>query len=142
MGRDTLKSEAVTETELQVLQCLWQRGDATSNEVAEDLYDEVSDPKRASAQKLLDRLVWKGCVERDRSIRPYRFRATLSKDEFAGHRVQALADRLYNGSMCPMLTSLVQSKGITKKELAELRRIIDGMSPTDTSKQKSNKRKG
>jgi predicted transcriptional regulator len=136
-----LKSESVTETELVVLQCLWERGELTSGEVAELLYEEVSDPKRASAQKLLDRLVWKGCVNRDRSKRPHLFRATLSKDEFAGYRVQALADKLYGGSMCPMLTSLVQSKGVTKKDLAELRKIIDEVSPSSAAKRKAGKRK-
>jgi len=136
-----LKSETVTETELMVLQCLWERGELTSGEVAELLYEEVSDPKRASAQKLLDRLVWKGCVKRDRSKRPHLFQATLSKDEFAGYRVQALADKLYGGSMCPMLTSLVQSKGVTKKDLAELRKIIDEVSPSGSAKRKAGKRK-
>jgi predicted transcriptional regulator len=136
-----VKSETVTETELLVLQYLWEHGELTSGQVAEALYEEVSDPKRASAQKLLDRLVWKGCVKRDRSSRPHRFRATLSRDEFAGHRVQALADRLYDGSICPMLTSLVQSKGVTRKDLAKLRRIIDEMSSTDSTKRTGGKRK-
>jgi predicted transcriptional regulator len=140
--RMTLKSETVTETELAVLQCLWERGELSIGEVAELLYEEVTDPKRASAQKLLDRLVSKGCVKRDRSSRPHRYRATLSRDEFAGHRVQALADRLYGGSMCPMLTSLVQSKGITRKDLAELRNIIDQITPTASAKRKVAKRKG
>jgi hypothetical protein len=65
----------------------------------------------------------------------------LSKDEFAGHRVQALADRLYDGSICPMLTSLVQSKGITTRELAELRETIDEMLPASPAKRKVRKRK-
>lgn len=134
-----MKSETVTETELLVLQHLWEHGELTSGQVAEALYEEVSDPKRASAQKLLERLVWKGCVKRDRSSRPHLFRATLSKDEFAGHRVQALADRLYDGSICPMLTSLVQSKGVTKKDLAELRRIIDQVSAPRSAKRKAGK---
>ena len=123
-----MKAETVTETELVVLQFLWERGELTSSEVAELLYEEVSDPKRASAQKLLDRLVWKGCVVRNRSGRPHRFRAALSRDEFAGHHVQALADKLYGGSMCPVLTSLVQSNAISKKDLAEIRELIDQMS--------------
>ncbi len=122
-----MKADTVTATELAVLQLLWEQGEVTSSEVAEALYEEVSDPKRASAQKLLDRLVWKGCVERDRSGRPHRFRAALSREEFASQHVQALADKLYGGSMCPVLTSLVQSKGISKKELVELRELIDQM---------------
>ncbi len=134
-----MKAETVTETELAVLQFLWDRGELTSSEVAEALYEEVSDPKRSSAQKLLDRLVWKGCVVRDKSGRPHRFRAALSRDEFAGHHVQALADKLYGGSISPVLTSLVQSKGIKMKDLAEIRKLIDQMS--QRSQRKGSKRK-
>ena len=93
-----------------------------------------------SAQKLLDRLVWKGCVERDRSSRPHMFRATVSRDEFAGYRIQALANKLYEGSISPVLTSLVQSKQVSKKELAEIRQLIDELSARP--KRKSTKRKG
>lgn len=123
-----MKTE-VTETELAVLQSLWEHGELTSSEVAEVLYDEVSDPKRSSAQKLLDRLVWKGCVERDRAQRPHRFRSLVSREEFTGHRVQALADKLYDGSISPVLTSLVQSQQLSKQEISELRQLIDDLSP-------------
>jgi len=119
----------VTETELAVLQGLWKRGELTSSEVAELLYDEVSNPKRSSAQKLLDRLIRKGCVKCVRSRRPHVFRAAVSREEFAGRRVQVLADKLYGGSLSPVLTSLVQSRRLSKKELAEIRELIDDLSP-------------
>lgn len=131
-----MKSE-VTETELAVLQFLWDGGPLTSSEVAEQLYDEVSDPKRSSAQKLLDRLIYKECVECDRSRRPQKYRAIISRDEFAGRRVQALADRLYEGSLTPVLTSLVQSSHVSKNELAKLRQLIDDLSPPARRKRKN-----
>lgn len=126
-----MKAE-ITESELMVLRCLWEEGESSSAQVAELVYDEVSDPKRASAQKLLDRLVWKGLAEQDRTRRPRLYRAVVSRDEFAGRRVQALADKLYDGSISPVLTSLVQSKQVSRKQLAEIRALIDRLAPPKT----------
>ena len=133
-----MRLEQVTETELSIMQVIWAKGEPTSREIAESLYEEVNDPKLSSVQKLLERLEAKGCIERDRGERAHRFRPRVSKDEFVEYRLQALADRLCEGSMAPLMSTLLNSKGISKRDQRKFRQLIDQLWPdTPSSKKKS-----
>ena len=121
-----MQLDQVTDAELSILQFLWEHGEASTREITVFLYDEVSGPKMSSAQKLIERLEAKGCVERDRSQRrAHRFRALATQDEFLRSRLQALADRVCDGTLVPLATSLVRTKGLSRKERDELRKLIN-----------------
>ena len=115
----------VTDAELSILQFLWERGEASTREITIFLYNEVSGPKMSSAQKFIERLENKGCIERRRiKKRIHRFRALATQEEYIQSRLQALADRVCDGTLVPLATSLVRSKGLTKKEREQLRKLI------------------
>jgi len=116
--------DQITDAELSILQLLWQRGEATSREITIALYEEVTDPKMSSVQKLIERLEAKGCVERDRSQRAHRFRPLVSHEQFLHSRLQALADRVCDGTLVPLVTTLMRSKRLSRKERDELRKLI------------------
>ncbi|HEX4141987.1 MAG TPA: BlaI/MecI/CopY family transcriptional regulator [Pirellulales bacterium] len=124
------KLEQITDGELAILRVLWQRGVATTREITEAVYPEVTDPKMASVQKLIERLEGKGCVERDRSERAHRFRWLVSQEEFLQSRLQSLADRVCDGELADLMTTLVRSKGISRSERTELRKLIDELWPS------------
>jgi predicted transcriptional regulator len=124
-----MKLDRITDGELSILQVLWERGEAATREIAAALYEEVTDPKMASAQKLLERLEAKGCVERDRSQRAHRFRPLVRQEEFLRSRLQALADRLCDGALVPMVTTLLRSKGLSRQEREQLRKLVSDLWP-------------
>ena len=124
-----MRLDQITDAELSILQTLWERGEATTREIAEALYEEVTDPKMASAQKLLERLETKGCVQRDRSERAHRFRPTVSHEGFLRSRLKALADRLCDGALVPLVTTLLRSKGLSRKDREGLRRLVSDLWP-------------
>lgn len=126
-----MRLDQITDAELSILQFLWDRGEATTREIAAALYEEVTDPKMASAQKLLERLETKGCVTRDRSERAHRFRPRVSHDDFLQSRLQALADRLCDGAVVPLLTTLLRSKRLSRRERTELRKLIGDLWPSE-----------
>jgi BlaI family transcriptional regulator, penicillinase repressor len=126
-----MRLDRITDAELSILQALWERGEATTREIAAALYEEVTDPKMASAQKLLERLEAKGCVQRDRSERAHRFRPTVSREEFLRSRLQALADRLCEGALVPLVTTLLRSKGLSRREREEMRKLIGAFWPSE-----------
>jgi len=125
-----MKLDRITDAELSILQVLWERGEAITREIASALYEEVTDPKMASAQKLLERLEAKGCVKRDRSERAHRFRPLVSQEQFLWSRLQALADRLCGGALAPLVTTLLRSKGLPRREREELCKLIGELWPT------------
>jgi predicted transcriptional regulator len=55
----------------------------------------------------------------------------VSRDDFLQHRLRALADRLCDGAIAPLVTTLLRSKGLTKKNRNQLRELIDELWPTD-----------
>ncbi len=103
-----MKLDQITDVELSILQVLWERGQATSRELTSALYAEVTDPKMATVQKLLERLEAKGCVRRDRRERAHRFHPLVSHDQYLRSRLKALADRLCGGALAPLVTTLLR----------------------------------
>lgn len=133
------KWDTVTETELAILRELWERGTATIGDLTDTLYDERTAPQYATVQKLLERLETKNCVARDRSTRAHQFRATVSRNDFLGNRLQQLANKLCGGSLTPLLTTLVQLQDISPQDRHSLRQLIDQL---DTQNQSKPRRKG
>ena len=128
-----MKLDLITEGELSILQVLWERGDATTSQITAALYEEVTDPKMATVQKLTERLESKGSVERDRSERAHRFRPLVSHDQFLRSRLQALADRLCDGALVPLVTTLLRSKGLSRSEREQLRKLTSDLWPSNES---------
>jgi BlaI family transcriptional regulator, penicillinase repressor len=127
-----MKIEPVTEGELSILEVIWEQGAPTSRDIAAAIYEKVSDSKMASVQKLLERLEAKGIVSRDRRERAHRFQAMVSREDFLRHRLEGLADRLCDGAIVPLVTTLLRSKKRLSRENGEqLRQLIDELWPSD-----------
>lgn len=124
-----MKIDQVTNGELAVLEVIWKQGNPTSRDIAHALYDDVTDSKMATAQKLLERLESKGCVGRDRRERAHRFTALVSRDAFLADRLQALAEQVCEGDLAPLATALLRSGEFSAEDRDELRRLVDQLWP-------------
>ncbi|HEY3789596.1 MAG TPA: BlaI/MecI/CopY family transcriptional regulator [Urbifossiella sp.] len=122
MGR---AAREITDTELALLNELWQRASATVQELTETMYGNTAPALLATVRKLLDRLEAEECVTRDRTQWPHHYRAVLKRDELAGKRLQAAADELYEGDLAPLLTHLVRSQKLSAEDRANLRKLLD-----------------
>lgn len=124
--------EGITDSEFALLSRIWEKGDPTCRDLAEFLYGKVTDAKLASVQKLIERLESKGFVVRDRDVRPHRFRAQVTRDAFLSDRLRGLADRLCDGAIIPLMTTLLRPESnITREQGDELRRLIDELWPDE-----------
>ena len=119
------KQESITDAELGVMHLLWEHGDLTAREIREQLYPKGGDSAHGTVQKLLQRLEKKKFVARDRSEFAHVFRAKVTEQAYAGGQLRFLADKLTGGSLVPFLTHLVESQGICKSELRELRKLFE-----------------
>lgn len=115
----------VTETELSILQLLWDQGPAPIRQLTNALYPSGSASHYATVQKLLDRLEAKGLVARDRSSMPHVFRSICSRDQYIGGQLRAMADKLCGGSLTPLLTHLLQREQLSAEERRELRGLLN-----------------
>ena len=115
----------VTDTELAVLQALWDGGPATIRRLTDVLYPGGGAAEYGTVQKLLDRLEKKGCVRRDRSGPAHAFAAAVGRDDLIGRRLRDVAEKLCGGSLTPLLTHLVRARHLSPRERQELRSLID-----------------
>lgn len=124
----------IPDAELAVLRALWDRGPATIRQLTDVLYPDGTEAHYATVQKLLERLEAKECVARDTGTRAHSFRAVVEREELIGRRLQAVAEKLCDGSLTPLLTHLVRAKRLTPQEWAGLRRLIDDLAPRSKSR--------
>ncbi|CAN5422261.1 hypothetical protein BH10PLA2_BH10PLA2_29670 [soil metagenome] len=114
------------DAELTVLQALWDHwGPATIRQLTDAIYPSGTDAHYSTVQKLLDRLETKGFVKRNRDSWAHTFEAVLQRNELIGHRLEAMAEKLCNGSLTPLLTNLVQSKRLSARERREIRKLME-----------------
>ena len=119
------EAKDVTETELQLMQVLWERGRSSTRQMADQLYRQASGSQYATVQKLLERLEDKGFVRRDRSLFVHTFTAAVGRDELIGRRLQAMAEKLCGGSLTPILSHLARNQALSVRQRAALRDLID-----------------
>jgi predicted transcriptional regulator len=116
----------VTEAELAVLKRLWDAPDSTIRQLTDQLYPGGTTSHYATVQKLLERLEAKKCVKRTASSgAPHRFLAAIAREELMDGRLRELADRFCEGSLTPLLTHLIKSRGLSTRDIEELRALIE-----------------
>jgi predicted transcriptional regulator len=127
----------ITNSELAVLQLLWDGGSATIRHLADALYPGGGTAQYATVQKLLERLEVKGYVRRDRGGAAHTFTAAVGRDALIGRRLQDVAEKLCGGSLTPLLTHLVRTRRLTERERRELRALIDELEPHGKTRDES-----
>jgi predicted transcriptional regulator len=115
----------VTDTELLVLQTLWERGTLSRRQITDELYPGGGPAHYTTVQKLLERLEHdRGCVRSWMEGGVRLFAATVARDELIRRRLRDVAEKLCGGSLTPLLMNLVRDGGLSEAELKELRQLI------------------
>jgi len=114
----------VTDTELAILEILWDKQTATIRQIVDELYREGTPGEYGAVQSLLERLETKGYVHRDRSSFAHVFSAAIERSDLIGQRLQAVAERLCGGSWTPLLMHLAQGARLSAEERKLLRKLL------------------
>jgi predicted transcriptional regulator len=113
-------AEDVTDTELAIIQVLWDQGEATRRRITDVLYPGGGEAHYATVQNLLGRLERKGFVQSARDGNVLVFTATVGRDELIRRRLQGLADKLCGGAMAPLVMNLIRSQPLSAAEVEQL----------------------
>jgi BlaI family transcriptional regulator, penicillinase repressor len=119
-------ADDVTDTQLAMLQVLWDRGEATRRDVTDTLYPGGGQAHYATVQKLLERLEDRGFVRHVRRNGVLVYTAAVGRDELINRRLRDVADRLCGGAVAPLVMTLVKSKPLSPAELRELTEFLEG----------------
>src|SRR5437868_13666343 len=91
----------VTDTELAMLQLLWQRERATRRQIADALYPGGAAAHYATVQKLMERLEGKGYVKHSRQKGVLVYTARVNREALLNRRLREVAEKLCGGSLTP-----------------------------------------
>jgi predicted transcriptional regulator len=114
----------VTDTELAILQVLWELGESTRRQIADRLYPGGGESQYATVQSLLERLERKGFVRRAKSGGVLVFAASIDRDGLIRRRLQGLADALCGGAVAPLVMNLIESQPLAVEEVEQLYSLL------------------
>lgn len=112
-------------SELAIMNLLWERTKLTARQIREKLYPEATKAQHGTVQKLLQRLEDKDYVARDKSQFVHTFMAKITRQEYAGSQLESLASKLTAGSFAPLITHLVEASKISKEDIEKIKAILD-----------------
>lgn len=115
----------VTDAELAVLKVLWARGPLSAKAITEVIYPAGAESEFAAVHSFLQRLERKELVERDRSAFVHVFSASATAADVLGQELKTLVERLGGDSIAPLVMQLISQKRLSKKEAAEIRKLLD-----------------
>ena len=116
-----------TKSELEILQVLWQNGPSTVRFVNDQLNENKREVQYTSTLKLMQIMAEKGLVIRDESSMKHVYSAAQEENKTKGFLLERFVDSMYNGSAGKLMMQLLGSKKTSKKELDEIRELLDKM---------------
>ncbi len=121
------KSASVTETELAILEVLWDKQPCTVRDIVEALYPERSRALHATVKSLLERLEAKGFISCDKAGFAHRFSARVSRDNYVRQQLEKLAESHFGGALAPLLLTLVPKMKLNRKDRDAIVKLIEGI---------------
>lgn len=114
-----------TDAELDILAALWRLGPATVREVHEALN---KDSGYTTTLKQMQVMFEKGLVTRSERFRSHVYEAGIPKAQTRKQILGDLLSRAFEGSASELVLGALSAKPASKKELEEIRRMIDDYS--------------
>jgi len=114
--------EGLTKLELQIMQVIWRRGTSNVGDVQEGLEQQLA---YTTVQTMLNILHRKGKLKRKLNGRAYEYSATVTEAKALSHALRDMVDRMFGGSSEELVMSLIKSKQLDAKKIAELSRRLE-----------------
>lgn len=113
-----------TDAELEILGVLWRRGPSTVRKVHDELVR--SRPiGYTTVLKLLQIMIEKRLVDRDKSQRSHIYRARDTEQQTQGRLVDDLIQKAFDGSAAKLVLRALAEKPASPEEIAEMRRLLN-----------------
>jgi predicted transcriptional regulator len=115
-----------TESELEILQVLWEKNKATVREVHEIL-SEHKDSGYTTTLKLMQIMFEKGLVKRDDSNKTHIYQANVSKESTQKQMVGKMVNALFGGSATQLVMQALGNNKHSSSELEEIQKLLDNL---------------
>lgn len=115
-------TQSLTRGEEEIMQILWQLGEATVNEVI--ACTREPHPKYTTVATFLKILENKGFVGHTAEGKSHRYHPLVAKESYARNVMQSMLGSYFNGSLAQMVSFFSQHEQISIKEMEEILEIM------------------
>jgi BlaI family penicillinase repressor len=113
----------ISEAEWEIMKLCWNRSPQSAQEIIEALSSQaVRHPK--TVKTLLNRLVKKGALGFKKEGRAYLYEPLVAEKDCVAAESNSFLDRVFGGSLQPLLTHFVENRKLSSAEIAELKRLL------------------
>src|SRR5215471_415701 len=117
------KPPRISETEWEVMRVVWLRHPQNAQQIIEALAARDRwHPK--TVKTLLNRLVRKGALGFRKEGRAYLYRPLVAEQDCVAAESESFLDRVFGGSLKPMLAHFAETRKLSAGEIAELKRLL------------------
>ena len=117
----------ITESELLVMEVLWNQGYLRSGEIALAVAPR-RDWHRKTVNTLIRRLVEKGAIDYETAPGGFLYFPIVSKELIRQRSAAKLVNDLFDGEVSPLLAAFAETEKLTKSDLKQLRNLVSRLS--------------
>jgi len=110
--------------EWKIMNLLWESSPRTIAQLVEAL-SEKTDWNKTTIFVMLKRLIAKGAVRMDDSGRSHLYYPVISHDKATAEETESFLEKVYNGSVGLLVSSLAGSDSLSEEDIAQLKEIIN-----------------
>ncbi len=114
----------LTGLQLSIMEVLWRRGEATTQE-SWDALSRRRSLALTTVATILSRLERKGVVTHRREGRQHVYRALVTRAEVRRSKVRDLMETLFDGDAAQLMSHLVRADDVDSGELARIRELLE-----------------
>lgn len=115
-----------TPAELEILQVLWQFGEAKVQSV-NDALSEIKPVGYTTTLKTMQIMEQKGLLGRKKDGKSHIYFPQIAQSDTQSSMLEKLLHSAFGGSKSQMVMHLLGNKKVSKKELNEIKEFLDGM---------------
>jgi BlaI family penicillinase repressor len=107
--------------QLRIMRVLWRAGPASVAQVHEELGESLA---YTTVATMLRKMEDRGLVSHEEQERKFIYHAAVSADEVTRSMADDLVDRLFEGNLADAVCHLLETREVSRDELARLERLI------------------
>jgi predicted transcriptional regulator len=110
------------DSELKVMEVLWERGDTTAREIVDILTERIGWNKNTT-YTVIKKCIEKGAIEREEP--GFLCKALVTRDEVQQSETEQLIDKMFGGSSELFFSAFLKNHGISEEEAKRLTKLIE-----------------
>ena len=112
------------DSELKVMEILWENGEATAKQIAQILAKKISWSK-TTTYTVIKKCVDKGAIERNEP--DFICRPLITREQAREYETAELINKMYGGAADSLVASIISNKNLSSEEIERLKKIVSDL---------------